>query len=321
MKPFSIFRVSMSKYERLKTIMISILLSVILSIQFLPATASGTTDTTVLNTSADEYEEKLNRGVDAFYRTDWQTANQIFEQLKKDSPQDPLPHFFLSMMPFWEYFFITQTEDLAEDFLKKSEPAVQLSLDKLEKSPDDTTTVLMLSGLYGYRSLVAAGESNYRVAIQSGLTGFNYTRKLLSLGTNRPDARIGRGMFYYMVGSIPREMRWATNMVGIRGDIEMGFDELKKAAESDSYVSNDAKMMLMFLYDKEKRFSEAIEYADDLTEKFPENVIFKFKKAQILENAGNKEQAASLYTEIIDQNHPDLREVTRISRDRILELN
>ena len=309
------------EYERLKIIMISILLSFILSTQLMPATASGATDISSLADHSENYEEMLNRGVDAFYRTDWQTADQIFEQLKKDSPRDPLPHFFLSMMPFWEYFFIGQTEELAQEFLKKSEAAVQLSHDKLERSPTDTTTVLMLSGLYGYRSLVAAGESNYRCASQSGLTGFNYTRKLLSLGTERPDARIGRGMFFYMVGSIPREMRWATNMVGIRGDIEMGFDELKKAAESDSYVSNDAKMMLMYLYNKEKRFSEAIEYAEDLKEKFPENVIFKLKKAQIFENAGNKELAASLYSEIIEQNHPELPEVTRISKDRIRELN
>jgi tetratricopeptide (TPR) repeat protein len=301
--------------------MLSILLSIILSAQIVVHATHSGSEVITEKENKETYEELLSEGVEAFYMTDWQKAGDIFEKMKLESPQDPLPHFFMSMMPFWEYFFIEQTGDLADEFLQKSEPAVKLSHDKLEKFPNDTTTVLMLSGLYGYRSLVAAGESNYRIAIQSGLTGFNYTRKLLSLGTDRPDARIGRGMFYYMVGSIPREMRWATNMVGIRGDVEQGFDELKKAAESDSYVSNDAKMMLMYLYDKEERFEEAIEYAEVLTEKFPGNVIFKFKKAQIHEKAGNKELAASLYAEVIDLNNSDLPEVKRKSIERLSVLN
>ncbi len=301
--------------------MISILLSIMLSTQVVLHTGYSGSEVSTEKEKKELYQKLLDEGVEAFYMTDWQRAGTIFEKMKTESPSDPLPHFFMSMMPFWEYFFIEQTGELASDFLQKSEPAVKLSHDKLEKFPNDTTTVLMLSGLYGYRSLVAAGENNYRIAIQSGLTGFNYTRKLLSLGTDRPDARIGRGMFYYMVGSIPREMRWATNMVGIRGDVEQGFDELRKAAESDSYVSNDAKMMLMYLYDKEEMFEEAIEYAEVLTEKFPANVIFKFKKAQIHEKAGNKDLASSLYGEVIKLNNPDLPEVKRKSLERLLVLN
>jgi tetratricopeptide (TPR) repeat protein len=301
--------------------MISILLSIILSTQIVIHTAHSGSEVSTEKEKNELYQKLLSEGVEAFYTTDWQRAGDIFEKMKSESPQDPLPHFFMSMMPFWEYFFIEQTGDLANEFLQKSEPAVKLSHDKLEKFPNDTTTVLMLSGLYGYRSLVAAGESNYRVAIQSGLTGFNFTRKLLSLGTDRPDARIGRGMFYYMVGSIPREMRWAANMVGIRGDVELGFQELKRAAESDSYVSNDAKMMLMYLYDKEERFDKAIEYAEILTKKFPGNVIFKFKKAQIHEKAGNMKLAGSLYSEVVKTDNPNLPDVKRKSIERLSVLN
>ena len=155
------------------------------------------------------------------------------------------------MMPFWEYFFIHQKSELATDFLEQSESAVELSEQRLDNNPNDTTMVFLLSGLHGYRSLVAASEKNYRVAMQSGVTGFSYTRQLLSIDSNRPDAQIGRGMFYYMVGSIPSEVRWLTNIAGIRGDVKMGFRELEKAAESDSAVRYDAMMMLMYLHEKE----------------------------------------------------------------------
>jgi hypothetical protein len=298
------------------SIAIQLIVSLVLAIQPVPDPPDYVTP----YDSDLSYEQRLDKGVDAFYRTDWETATTLFTDLKRENPDDPMPVFFRSMLPFWEYFFIDQSSETAREFLELSEEAVKLSRKKLDKSPGDTTMVLMLSGLYGYRSLVAAGESNYRVAMQSGVTGFSYTRRLLSLGTDRPDARIGRGMFYYMVGSIPSGMRWATNMAGLRGDIEQGFAELKLAAESNSYVSIDAKMMLMYLYDKEERYHEALEYAELLTAQFPENVIFRYKKAQIHEKAGNITTAEALYREVAERDNPNLKQLTQNSLERAAEL-
>ena len=266
------------------------------------------------------YDEKLQVGIEAFYNTEWEKADSLFQELMEEDENDPQPHFFSSMMPFWEYFFIEQNEELADEFLSRSEKAVKLSEQKLDSTPNDTTMVLLLSGLHGYRSLVAAGESNYRVAIRSGMTGFSYTRKLLSLDTDRPDARIGRGMFYYMLGSVPSELKWATNIAGLKGDMEQGFEELKKAAESDSYVSNDAIMLLMYLYNKEERYEEALSYAEKLTERLPKNIIFKFKKAEILESSGNKDQARELFAKIAESNHQRLSTLVEKSREKVEQL-
>lgn len=266
------------------------------------------------------YEQKLDEGIEAFYQTDWGKANRIFEDLKIQSPKNPAPYFFESMMPFLTYFFVEQSDELANEFLKKSEKALELSHERLEEEATDTTMVFMLSGLYGYRGLVAAGEGEHRIAIQSGMKGFNYTRQLLSIDSNRPDARIGKGMFYYMVGSVPSGMKWATNLLGFNADKEDGFRELKAAALSNSYISNDAKMMLMYLYQKEDRLDEALYYANQLTEELPNNVIFLFEKANILEKMNNKSSAFRIYKSIVDKNNLNLSLVTKKSEKKIKEL-
>ena len=265
-------------------------------------------------------EQLLEQGIEAFYKTDWVTSLELFHQIKNISPNDPRPYFFESMMPFLEYFLVNPTEELADQFLTLSDKAVLLSEEKLNQSPSDTTMVLLLSGLHGYRGLVAADQNKHRIALSSGLTGFNYTRQLLSLGGDRPDARIGRGMFYYMVGSIPSGMRWATNIVGLRANIEDGFNELKRAAETDSYISNDAKMMLMYLYEKEGRLDESLIYANQLTQKNPDNVIFLYKKAEILEKLDNMDEALDVYREIKRKNNPSLRNLTDLSEKKITEI-
>lgn len=262
----------------------------------------------------------LEQGIEAFYDTDWVASTAIFDRMKMNSPDDPRPYFFESMMPFLEYFLVNPTAELADQFLLLSERAVDLSEQKLSNTPNDTTMVLLLSGLHGYRGLVAADQNRHRIALSSGLTGFNYTRQLLSLGGERADARIGRGMFYYMIGSIPSGMRWASNLVGLRASIEDGFDELKIAAKSDSYVSNDAKMMLMYLYEKEERYEESLFYAEQLTEKLPDNVIFLYKKAEIYEQLNNMDDALNVYKEIIRKKNPRLKSVTVMSEKKIREL-
>ena len=280
-------------------------------LQINPSDGSNSADKT------ESFEEKLEVAIEHFYQTRWEKADELFDQLKHESPGDPRPHFFESMMPFWEYFFIHQQSDLADLFLERSESAVELSRQKLESNPDDTTMVLLLSGLHGYRSLVAAGEKKYRVAIQSGITGFNYTRQLLSIDSDRPDAQIGRGMFYYMVGSVPREVRWLTNAAGIRGDIETGFYELEKAASSDNVIRYDAQMMLMYLHEKEENYSEALEYAEKLAERFSENVIFHFKCGDLYEMMGNNEMAVKSYQKVITEDNPSLIELTELSKKRV----
>lgn len=290
------------------------LLTLLLFMPFISDSTGAPTD------EESRYEQQLSTGIEAFYQTDWAKANKIFGDLKEHNPNDPTPYFFESMMPFLEYFFIDQTEELANEFLDRSEKAVKLSHQKLEKSPSDTTMVLMLSGLYGYRGLVAAGQGEHRIALQSGLKGFNYTRQLLSIDSNRPDARIGKGMFYYMVGSVPNGMKWATNIFGFNAEIEDGFEELKMAAQSDSYISNDAKMMLMYLYQKEDRLNEALNYANKLTNMLPDNVIFLYKKADILEKLGNRVDALRVYKSIIDRNNPNLDLITEKSRKKVEEL-
>ena len=265
-------------------------------------------------------EIQLEQGIEAFYNADWVTSTEIFDRIKVNSPNDPRPYFFESMMPFLEYFLVNPTEELADQFLTLSEQAVSLSEKRLNNSPNDTTMVLLLSGLHGYRGLVAADQNRHRIALSSGLTGFNYTRQLLSLGSERPDARIGRGMFYYMIGSIPNGMRWASNIVGLRADKEDGFEELIIASESDSYISNDAKMMLMYLYEKEERYEESLYYAQLLTEKLPDNVIFLYKKAEILEKLNNMEGALDVYRGIVLKNNPSLKSVTDLSEKKINEI-
>ena len=273
----------------------------------------------VPNDSTD-YERQLEDGISAFYRSNWNKAGNIFSQLQAKAPDDARAYFFDSMIPFWKYYFGGNSAQAADRFLERSKKAIAISQQRLNKNPHDTTMVLMLSGLYGYQSLVAASEERYRTAIQSGMTGFKYTRQLLSLDADDPKALIGKGMFYYMVGSVPSGLQWVTNMVGMSGDMQEGFRALEQAAQSDSYVSNDAKMILAYLYEREKKYQKSLMHLKELTQRYPENVIFQYNQARLLEQCQQPKEARQKYQQVLTMEVNDLQLLKEKSRQRLQKL-
>lgn len=275
---------------------------------------------TIAQTDTTSYEQKLEDGIDAFYRTNWTEAGAIFRELQQEQPHDSRAFFFEAMIPFWEYYFGDRSKKAAEQFLSQSQHAIEVSQNQLNKNSSDTTMVLMLSGLYGYRSLVAAAEKNYKEALQSGMKGFKYTRQLLALDADDPKALIGKGMFYYMVGSVPNGLKWVTNMIGMSADMEEGFDALEQAAKSDSYVRNDAQMILAYLYEREQQNKKALKHLEELCGRYPENIIFQYNRARLLEKINQLALAREKYQMVVTMDTDTLDILKQKSKSRLQKL-
>jgi len=272
--------------------------------------------------SADAEDKliRLERAISAFYDSKWTVAQEELSSLMKDHPEDTTVHFFDSMIPFWKYFFGGSDPEHAQQFLQRSDRAIRISERQLRRAPSDTSTVLLLSGLHGYRSLVAANEREFRVAIRSGMTGFSYTRQLLALNSDDPNAQLGRGVFNYMMGSIPREIRWATSFAGMSGDRDLGFQYLHEAASSNSHVSIDALMILTYLYIRDESFEEAFQTATTLVERHPNNIIFQYYLGKTAAKTGRRSIAAESFRSVVDAQNTDLRHLHEDAKKRLEEL-
>ena len=252
----------------------------------------------------DSVDDLLERGLYAFYHANWIEADSFFTEASIAAPEDPRGIFFASMVPFWSYFFVEADPELASDYFSKSSQAIELSNQQLEVNPDDSTMVLLLSGLHGYRSLMAAREKRYAQAVKNGVTGFGFTNQLLRYGSDRADVRIGQGMYYYMVGSIPSEIRWMLTLFREKGSVERGLEELRLAASDSTYIGDEAKMILAYLYEKEKRYEEAIEFLDQLIDEYPNNPIFLYLKANNLQALAKDELASEFYYQVSELENP-----------------
>lgn len=255
--------------------------------------------------------------IESFYKADWEKTRTSLSDLKRLDSTDPMPYFMEAMIPFWAYFFGGMDSQNAKEFLDLSEIAIKVTERKLDVTPEDTSSILLLSGLHGYRSLVAAQEKRYGIAMSSGATGYGYTKSLMKMDNDNPNTLMGQGVFHYMVGSIPSEVKWMARLAGLSGDKQHGFMLLERAAESDSHVSNDARMFLAYLYNRDEEFVKAQHHLSILVNDYPTNPIFHYNLGLIHESLGDLESAQIAYSNVISIGSKDLAELTRLSKERL----
>lgn len=255
--------------------------------------------------------------IQSFYKADWDKTRSSLSNLKKIDSTDPMPYFMEAMIPFWAYFFGGMDSQNAKEFLDLSEIAIKVTERRLDITPEDTSSILLLSGLHGYRSLVAAQEKKYGIAMSSGATGYGYTKSLMKMDNDNPNTLMGQGVFHYMVGSIPSEVKWMARLAGLSGDKQQGFMLLERAAESDSHVSNDARMFLAYLYNRDEEFMKAHHHLNILVKEYPTNPIFHYNLGLIHEALGDKGSAQISYSRVVNIGSKDLAELTRLSKERL----
>lgn len=271
---------------------------------------------------ADEtgFEQYLEKAIESFYQAEWDDTRLLLRGLRDFDNSDLRVHFFEAMIPFWAYFFGGNQSSDADLFLEYSARAIELGDRILSSTPRDTSVILLMGGLHGYRGLVAASERRFRTAISSGVSGHSFTRTLMSLDNDDPNTLMGQGVFEYMIGSIPREGRWLARLAGLSGDVERGFQMLEEAARSDSYVRNDAAMFLAYFYEQEGRLDDAIRHLAVLHQRYPQNIIFSYNLARIHELMGNTELARSMFEELSGRNGVSVPVLVTRSKERMQAL-
>lgn len=292
----------------------------VLLVCFLPLKEVEAIQPAVRCDSGVGYEEVMNAGLEAFYRTRWEIAEACFERLHRLNPSDPRGLFFSSMIPFWNYYFVESESRIADHFMEQSEKAILIAEERLEAGEEDLYLISLLSGLYGYQSLVASEEGRIRRALQTGRTGYRYTQQFLAIEDDRAELEIGRGIFHYMVGSIPGSLRWLVSLFGLNGSREKGLEHLERAAESNSYVRFDAMMVLSKIYAKEEKYELALDYAGKLVQERDENIIFQYLYAELLKTNGQKTEALVVYRKITGMEHGRLGVLVEKSLNRIEEI-
>lgn len=130
----------------------------------------------------------------------------------------------------------------------------------------------MLSALYGYSALVTAKTVRYLKAVEQAGKAMSAAASLRGADEHHPSVRFANGLYEYMLSMIPAEFQGIARLMGLSGDRNKGLELLVEAAESNSFLAVDVRIILSQLPDTEMANIDG--YIRELSKVFPRNPIY-----------------------------------------------
>ena len=185
---------------------------------------------------------------------------------------------------------------LVTEFRDATRRAKTLAEARLRKDPADLEALYFLGAAEGLESAFAAGvERRFMAALRNGSRSVDRHREVLKRDPDYRDAELTIGLYNYIVGSLPMAVKIVAGTMGYKGSKKRGLETLERVAKEGKWARDVARVLLVDLYKREKRWNDAATVATDLSNHYPHNYLFKLQTADALSeqiaHTGEKSQA------------------------------
>jgi len=129
-----------------------------------------------------------------------------------------------------------------------------------------------LGAAIGLRASYAATvDGSLGGAFRAAREAFSEHEQVLVLDPKRKDAGLIVGTYRYIVSTLSFPVRWMAYVVGFAGDKERGLHMIEEAAGYPGDNQDDARFALVLLYNREKRYDDALKLLGLLRDRYPRN--------------------------------------------------
>jgi tetratricopeptide (TPR) repeat protein len=278
-------------------------------------------------------------GMDHFYNLEYREAIENLELAVASDPQNLLFYNFLAnAYLFRELYRLGQLDanlyGASNTFLRERKPEpdpkqlakvkeliaeVRVRGEKrLAENPHDRDALYALGTSYGiegnYKFTI---EKKYMEALRAGTKANDLHTRLLKLDPAYHDAKLIPGVFQYVVGSIPRSVKWLAFVFGYRGSKTEGIRLLQEAMTEGQWVTSDAAILLAVIYNREKKFAYARTLLQPVSEFYPRNPLLRLEIGRTFEREGKLPEALENYRAVAQDMERGKPGYHKIPRERL----
>ena len=241
-------------------------------------------------------------GYDALYNLDYEGARKRFQKMIELAPDHPAgaqclaSSFWVQQLnEAWELKATLFSDDAyansktpadrsrIDEFRKWTRRAKQLAEARLRKDSRDVEARYFLGAAEGLEAAFAASvEKKYMSAMRTGSSSVDHHRDVIKLAPEFHDAELTIGLYNYIIGSLPLPLKMMVGTFGVRGSKKRGLEMLERVSVEGQWARDVARVLLVDLYKREKRWTDAIKTARELSERYPRNYLFKLQVADAL---------------------------------------
>ncbi len=282
--------------------------------------------------------QEVSPGFRHFYNLDFDAAMEEFERNAASDPSKPeawnnIAHTVLYSEMFRNGALESEMVSGTNSFLRREglnpSPAnqkkfadavarsISLCEERLKKNERDKDALYAIGVAYAikanYDFLVRKAWSD---ALSAAGKAHKYHERATDVDPEFIDALMIQGVHQYVVGSLPRTIRFLGFFIGIRGDRVKGIEMLKKVEIYGKRNRIDAQLLLATIYRRERRPAEAIPLLSTLGDRFPRNFLMQFELSQMYADLGDKSRALAILDLIDERRARNESGYERLSKER-----
>ena len=268
--------------------------------------------------AADAYagvqpQDLVRRAAEATYNLDYEQALALYRQALAIDPESAATHRGIASLAWLQVLFLrgTVTVDdymgkLASSEIKLEPPppalaqlfhhhidrAIELGEQAVRARPSDAGAHYALGAALGLAaSYQGSVEGKLLPAFRAARRAFDAHEKVLKLDPSRKEAGLVVGTYRYAVSTLPAPLRWMAYLVGFGGGRDEGIALLEAAAAHPSEAQPDARFALVLVYNRERRYDDALRVVRQLEQSYPGNRLLWLEEGSTALRARRNEEA------------------------------
>jgi len=267
--------------------------------------------------------------LDLAYNLDHDQALTVIRRAILETPDDPAPHRSLAGILWLNILFrrgavtvdhylgsfsranvdlAKPPPDIDREFRDEVEKAIALAGKRISANPKDPQAHYDLGAALGLKaSYVATVEGRLMAGFRAARQSYDEHEQVLTLAPWRKDAELVVGTYRYVVSTLSLPMRMMAYVVGFGGGRERGIQMLEDAASAKVLSSGsvrmgneariDALFALVLVYNRERRFDDALRVLEELRRLYPRNRLLLLEAGATALRGARAQQADDLLTE------------------------
>ena len=249
----------------------------------------------------DDMHAAAIASVDFVFKEDFKSAEEEAKKVMRAYPEHPAGYFLMAAAAdAWMLRY--QSSRREAEFYRYCDQAVEKAEKILAKDPNDDWARFFMGGADGYKGTYEARYERYITAFRFGWKGVSVFLKMASSGSQITDINFGIGTYDYWRSALMKLLWW---MPGVEDKREVGIAKLKEVMNNGVYSRTAASMVLIDIYNNEKRFDEAAKLSASMMKKYPRAIVFQWGYATASHGLKNYDEAIATYRRILTRVEAD----------------
>jgi tetratricopeptide (TPR) repeat protein len=259
------------------------------------------------------------RASDLTYNLDHDEAIKVLRQAIAADPNDPANHRALASTIWLQILFkrgaVTVDHylgsfskasvdvrnppaELDAEFKREIARAIEMAEQRVAASPRSAQAHYDLGAAVGLQaSYTASVEGRLLAGFRAARRSYDAHETVLEIDPKRKDAGLIVGTYRYLVSTLSLPMRVMAYVAGFGGGKEKGLQMIEETAAVSGDNRTDAEFALVLLYNRERRYADALRVLDNLRRRYPRNRLVLLEAGATATRGNRPAEAETLLTE------------------------